>query len=235
MVGRKDILLHAASYKYFYDELMRKLDMTAMGWSLYPPSNKVWYDCAEPLLGRKVSYSKTGGGYGGRSETIDMGDPAVSEIIAAWAKFNYSRWGDMWFKTKDGRVPIDIEDSWGWLRDDINCRYRIGPLAIERFRDWLKAKYRTIENVNSAWKSNYTAFDEIDPEANQGKEGDNITTASPVYNKKELVFHDWSPAVEDWDRFRTELKMEIFRKTNEIIRKTVPNAEIAVGDEHLIS
>lgn len=231
IAGRKETLIHAASYKYFYDELMRKLDMTVMGWSLYPPSNEVWYECAKPLFKKEITYSKTGGGYGGRSETIDMGDPVVPEVIAAWARFNYSRWGDMWFQAKDGRIPIDIEGSWGWMRDDINCRYRIGPLAMERFRQWLKEKYRSIEKINDAWGSNYKNIGEIDPEENQGEEGDGLGTASPVYNKEEHIFHDWNQAVADWDEFRTRLRMDILGKATEIIRQTIPNAEIALRTE----
>ena len=229
--GRKEILWQAASYKYFYDVLVRQMDMKVMGWSLYPPSAKHWYDFAEILLGKKIAYSKTGSGYGGHSETVDMGDPAVPEVIATWAKFNYTRWGDYWFAAKDGRVPIDMEDSWGWMRDDINCRYRIGPLAIERFREWVRDKYGSIEKVNEVWGASYVSFDEIDPEKDQGEEGDGIGTAGPIYNRQDNVFHEWNAALEDFDVFRTELKMEILRKANELIREFIPKGEIELRCE----
>ena len=234
LVGRRNVELHSATYKYWYDVLVRKMNMKLMGWSLYPPSGKSWYDCAAPLLGRaKVTYSTSPSVYGsgvGAIPGVDMGDPIVPEVIAAWAKYNYGRWGDLWFHTKDGRTPVDIEDTWGWMRDDINLRYRNGPLALGKFRQWAKAKYETIEKANATWGSSYKSFAEIDPEANQGIEGEKISHG-PVYNKRENVFHDWSPAVEDWDAFRTELRMEIYRKATEIMRKTILGAEIELRTE----
>lgn len=230
IAGRKEVELHAACYKYWYDVLVPQTDMLMMGWSVYPPSGTSWYDNAAPLFGgRKLEYSVSSCVYG-FGPGVDMGDPIVPEVIAAWAKYNHARWGDRWFRTKDGRVPVDIEDTWGWMRDDINLRYRNGPLALQRFRDWVKAKYSTIENVNAAWGSSYKSFEEIDPEQDQGIEGDGMNHG-PVYNKREHPFHDWSPAVEDWDTFRAELRMEIYRKANEIMQKDIPGAELALRCE----
>lgn len=231
ITGRKGVELHSACYKYWYDVLVRKLGLKLMGWSLYPPSGRSWYDHAGPLLGREIKYSVGPHGYGFPANgSVDMGDPIVPEVIAAWTRYNYSRWGDLWFRTADGRVPIDVEDTWGWMRDDINVRYHVGPLAIQRFRDWCRAKYGEIGNANAAWGSSYASFDEIDPEANQGIEGDGLTHG-PVYNNKEHAFHDWSAAVEDWDTFRTELRMEILKKANRLIRKFIPSGELAVRSE----
>ncbi|MHB1459455.1 MAG: beta-galactosidase, partial [Armatimonadota bacterium] len=229
LTGRKGVELHSASYKYWYDVLMRKAGMKGVGWSLYPPTGSGWFDNAAPLLGKKPVYSLSKSAYGG-GDGVDVGDPLMPEVIAAWAKYNHARWGDYWFKTKDGRVPIEIEDSWGWMRDDINIRYVAGPLALERFRDWVKTKYGTIHKVNAAWGSGYSDFADINPEANQGVEGYG-SDSGPVYNKKDNPFHDWTPATEDWDVFRTELRMDIYRKANEILRKTIPGAELALRTE----
>jgi hypothetical protein len=227
--GRKGVELHSASYKYWYDVLMRKEGMKSLGWSLYPPQAIGWADVASVILGRKLEYSKsttTHGEFAG----VDVGDPIMPVVIAAWAIYNYNRWGDFWFRTTDGRMPIEIEDTWGWMRDDINNRYITGPLALQKFRDWVKEKYGTIDKVNDAWNSSYSNFGEIDPEANQGAEGDNMDFWL-VYNKKENVFHDWSPAIEDWDIFRTELRMDIYSKANEIIQKEIPGAELSLRTE----
>lgn len=230
IAGRKEVELHSACYKYFYDVLVPKMDLTLMGWSVYPPSGITWYIYGSPLFGgKKLEYSTSPDVYSFHPG-VDMGDPLVPEVIAAWAKYNDARWGDRWFRTKDGRVPVDIEDSWGWMRDDINLRYRNGPLVLQRFREWVKAKYGTIEKANEAWGSSYASFDEIDPEKDQGVEGDGLTHG-PVYNKPDHPFHDWSPAVEDWDVFRTELRMEIYRKANEIMRERIPGAELALRCE----
>ncbi|MEN6415228.1 MAG: beta-galactosidase [Armatimonadota bacterium] len=209
MIGRKWADLSSACYKYWYDALVRKVGMKLLGWSIYPPSSPSWYENVGPLLGKDISYTIIGGGYNNATECVDLGDPIVSEVIAAWAKYNYARWGDVWFQTKDGRIPVDVEDTWGWMRDDINDRYPLGPLALNRFRDWVKSRYGTIEKTNEAWGSDYKDFAGIDPQTDQ------------------KVFFDWNRANEDWDTFRTQLRMEIYRKADEIIRKTIPQAELS--------
>mgnify|MGYP005839608631 FL=1 len=230
ITGRQGVELHSACYKYFYDVLMRRVGLKCLGWSVYPPSGFSWYQHVGPLLGRNITYSTGGFGYGQTPTSVDMGDPVVPEVIAAWAIYNYSRWGDYWFVAKDGRIPIDIEDTWGWMRDDINLRYELGPLGLQRFRGWLRAKYGSIDGVNRAWSSTYASFDQIDPQAGHGIEGDGLPHG-PVYNNPQNVFHDWSPAVEDWDVFRTELRMDIYRRANEIIRQTIPGGELALRTE----
>jgi hypothetical protein len=227
--GHKRAGLLAGQYKYWYDVLMREAGMKTLGWSVYPPQGIQWYQHGASLIDHPFEVSRTVSSYGGAG--VDLGDPMVPEMIAAWAKFHHTRWGDLWFTTKDGRVPVDIEDTWGWLRDDINVRYSAGPLAIARFRAWVGAKYGTIGAVNEAWGSDFDGFDTIDPEADQGTEGDDIATHGPVYNIPEHPFHDWSPATEDWDRFRTELRMDIYERANALMRETIPGAELALRTE----
>jgi hypothetical protein len=231
MLGNTAYNPHAMSYKYFYDVLIPKLDMKLMGWSLYPPVNPFLFEVGKLLLDEDFEYSTTVKGYGGHLRTLDMGDPSVPRVIAAFTLFNYSRWGRHWYETKDGTVPIDLEDTWGWMRDDINVRYSLGPLAVAKFRDWLKEKYMTIERVNYAWGSDYDSFDEIDPEANQGVEGDGIDLGRLVFNRKDNVFTEWNAATEDWDVFRTILKMRIYSEANKLIRREIPKAEIALRSE----
>lgn len=229
--GSKDVNILAAQYKWYYDVLIRQSAMKLMGWSVYPPASTHWYYApAERLLKKPVRPELADSRYTAPDTLIDLGDPVVPEVIAAWALHNYRRWGDLWFKTRDGVIPIDIEDTWGWLRDDINIRYPLGNLGRQRFHDWLGQKYGTIEAVNQAWDSNYASFDEIDPQADQGSESNN-SELRPVYNVKENVFHDWNKAVEDWDRFRTWLRMDIYAKALAIIRKEVPGAQFDLRTE----
>jgi hypothetical protein len=220
----------SAQYKYWYDVLVRRVGMKLVGWSVYPPSSRRWYDHGKPLLAPgSPAPADAPVGYGD-STGMDMADPAVPEVVAAWVKYQHARWGDLWFRTADGRMPIDIEDTWGWMRDDINLRYRVGPLTLDRFRSWAKAKYGTIEAANRAWGSSYASFGAVDPQADQGVEGDGLPHG-PVYNKPDHPFRDWSPAVADWDVFRTELRMEFLRKTNALIRALLPGAELAIRTE----
>lgn len=226
--GRKEIELTSACYKYLYDVLMRKLNMKVLGWSLYPPSGTHWYTNAAPLLGKEINYMTVANAYSAGPPTlgVDMADPIVPEVIAAWVKYQYQRWGDTWFKTKDGRVPVDMEDTWGWLRDDINTRFTISPTGIKMFRKWVQKKYGAIEQVNILWHSKFKDFNDINPEANQG-----VEYGWPSYNKKELVFHEWTPAVEDWDQFRTEFRLSMIAATNAAIRRFLPTGELSPRTE----
>jgi hypothetical protein len=234
--GRKEVEMHSACYKYFYDVLVRKLNMKVLGWSVYPPSATQWYDNAQFLIGKKLDYNLADGGYQVSSNTksVDMGDPdVVAEMISAWILYQHSRWGDTWYKTRDGRIPIEIEDTWGWLRDDINVRYIVGPLGVEKFIKWVKEKYVTIEKVNEKWGSNYRDFSEISPQKGQGPEKilPGVEQPFPFYNNKKHIFHDWSPAIEDWDTFRTVLRLDIIKKVNNIICKKIPGAELVPRTE----
>lgn len=219
----------AECWKYFNDILMRKHGMKSMGWSVYPSTGKWQYDYAEPLFGQKLKYSTTWDGVDPANTTaqVDRGDPMLPEMVAAWVRYAYGRWGDFWFTTKDGRMPIEIEDSWGWMRDDINCRYVDGPLAMQKFRDWTKAKYGSIDAVNAAWGSKFTSFGEINPEDDYGTEDG----MKMVFDRMDRVFHDWSPAMADWDTFRTELRLDTIQKITELVRKTIPNADMSLRTE----
>lgn len=229
MQGSERIHLLSETYKFFYDVLAREEGMKCVGWSLYPPSSEQWVRHAERILGKELDVAPADAVYG-QHAGVDLGDPAIPEVIAAAARFNYERWGDLWFTTKDGRVPIDIEDTWGWMRDDINLRYTLGPKGVARFRAWVREKYGDITAVNAAWGSAYADFDAIDPQSDQGVEGDGMDHG-PVYNRPEHVFHDWSPATEDWDRFRTTLRLEIYREAQRIMREFLPGASLCLRTE----
>ncbi len=229
LTGRKTAEMHSMCYRYWYDVIVREMGFKLMGWSVYPPSGPGWYSTAEPLLGRPLSPSMATSTYGGHAG-VDMGDPAVPEMIAIWAIHQYRRWGDLWFQTRDGRIFVDIEDSWGWLRDDINVRYTSGPLACARFRDWLKTQYGSLTAVNTAWGTDYKDWSDILPEENHGVEGDGMTHG-PVWNNKDNPFHDWSKPTEDWDRFRTHLRNEIYRQANTRMQRVIPGAELSLRCE----
>ncbi|AQQ70927.1 hypothetical protein SMSP2_01291 [Limihaloglobus sulfuriphilus] len=227
--GRKGVEMHSACYKYFYDVLVRKLDMKVIGWSVYPPSAPHWYKHAENLLGKKIEFATVSSGYtsGPTSvQAVDMADPVVPEMIAAWVNYQYQRWGDTWFRSKDGRMPIDIEDTWGWMRDDINIRYGLGELGLKRMHQWLQNKYGNIAQLNRVWNSTYEDFADINP-----FEGQNMKNGGYTFDNRSLVFYDWNSATEDLDCFRTELRLEMYKKANEILQRTIPGAELAPRTE----
>jgi hypothetical protein len=158
--------IHAETFKYYYDVLAREFHIPVFGWGVFPAKTAhvigtggtYWQQQFDiPFIGPCCTYS-------GRRE-LDVAHPDFPKAYAGTILFNYKRWGDLWYRTADGDVLIDVEDSWGWLRDDINVRYTLGPLALERFTQWLQRKYGDIETLNAAWNTHYQRFDEIDPQA----------------------------------------------------------------------
>lgn len=56
----------------------------------------------------------------------------------------------------------------------INDRY--SPLAITRFRDWLKRRYVPIGRLNSSWQSKYASFDAVQPPKIEFQSGETGTS-----------------------------------------------------------
>jgi hypothetical protein len=148
---------------------------------------------------------------------------------AAVVRYNHALWGNNWYKTRDGRTIIDIEDTVGWMREGAQNRYMIGATGLVQFRDWCRKKYGTIEKLNRAWGSFFDNFEAINPEENQAM--------SPFghkweYHKKtDLVFYDWSPAMNDFDLFRSEVRATSYKQIVEILRKTIPGATLDLRTE----
>ena len=71
---------------------------------------------------------------------------------------------------------------WGWQLDNelshYDKQYSYSPAAAASFRNWLRAKYRTIDRLNedwgtSFWSMRYSSFDQI--EIRDGiNEGDDV-------------------------------------------------------------
>lgn len=228
--------IQAETFKYCYDVITPEAGIPLFGWGLFPPKTANTPALGSFFLGRKldVPFLEQAYTYSGRPE-VDAAHPDFAAAYAGAILFNYRRWGDQWYRTSDGDVLIDVEDSWGWLRDDINVRYLLGPHAIRRFQTWVKNHYGTIQQVNRFWRTNYRDFSEIDPQKDQGNEGQvfdtDLSAIRPVYNIKEHIFHDWSLPTEEWDFFRTELRCEIYEDILAEVRKVIPRAQLNVRTE----
>ncbi|MEN6581318.1 MAG: beta-galactosidase [Armatimonadota bacterium] len=211
------------AWKYFLD-CARKEGMVAEGWGAYPYDRSTIEAISNWITGKNIKMDVLPTGYGVISHT-DPNLPAAN--AAAWL-YQFSRWGDIYYQMERGDVPISVEDTRGWMRQDVNIRYPECERTIIAFRDWCKAKYGTIEAANAAWKSNYKSFDEVDPEANQVL---NASGQRWEYTDPKQVFHDWSPAIADWDIFRTELRVKNYKDTLDVVRKEIPQAKIILRTE----
>ena len=195
-----------------------------------------------PMLGHGIYNTQASYKFGNKllEQPLDLPKPRESdsshhhseEWVKTWAAvvlYQHQLWGDNWYRTADGKTIIDIEDTVGWMREGCQTRYKIGPKAIREFQQWCRKKYGTIENLNKAWTAWFSGFNEIDPEAEQA--------ASPFgheweYHKRtNVVFYDWSPAIEDFDIFRSEARATSYKQIIDILRKTIPGATFDLRTE----
>ena len=230
--------IQAETFKHYYDVIAPSFRLPVFGWGVFPPKTPQARGLGEFMLGgpSQVPFIQTDAKYNySHRPEMDVAHPDFPRLYAAAILFNYRHWGASWYKTADGDVPIDIEDSWGWLRDDVHVRYFMGELAIRRFREWLKAKYPTIDAVNRAWGTSYAGFDAIDPQKDQPHGvkvyDSDLSHMWPEYTDRKNPFHDWSPAVNDWDVFRTELRCDVYAAILAEVRKVIPKAQINLRTE----
>ena len=209
----------------YFNTMLKQWGMPMVGHGVYPVEQayKFGNKILEPPLKLNVEMTD---GYGAKH----LAYPEWSQTWAAVVLYHHKLWGDNWYKTKDGRTIIDIEDSTGWMREGLHIRYPVGPKNISDFQQWCRKKYETIENVNRAWSSSYKDFADINPEANQ-------TATKPwdhkweYHQKTNPVFYDWSPAINDFDTYLSEARCKRYKEVMDIVRKTIPGAVMDLRTE----
>ncbi len=212
------------AWKYFL-ECARKEGLLAEGWGSYPYDRSNIESIYNWISGKNEKLE----GFSTPSySAISHADPKLPVANAAAWLYQFSRWGDLYYQMERGDVPIGIEDTRGWMRQDVHVRHPVGDLTLQAFRNWVKNKYGTIEAVNSAWGTGYKSFEEINPEANQVK---NLFGHLWEYTDRTNPFHDWSPAVADWDAFRTELRVKNYSDTLAIVREQIPEVKFLLRTE----
>jgi len=212
------------AWKYFLD-CARRAGMHAEGWGSYPYDRSSIQQIASWITGKEIKMANfMTDGY----PAIDHCDPDLPAANAAAWLYQFHRWGDMYYQMPSGEVPIGIEDTRGWMRQDVNVRNPEGDLTLTAFRDWAKARYGSIETANSAWGSGYKSFDEVDPQADQVA---NIFGHRWEFTNAKNPFRDWSPAIADFDEFRTLVRVGNYRDTLDIVRKEIPTVKFLLRTE----
>ncbi|MHB1456703.1 MAG: beta-galactosidase [Armatimonadota bacterium] len=213
--------------KYALD-LSRQMGLAVEGIGSYPFNRYNVREISNWITGGNIAIESAS--VANREWNAAHADPNLPTATASMWLYQFHRWGDTYFQDSRGNVPITCEDTRGLLRQDINGRMYTGASTLAAFREWVERKYRSIEAANTAWGSAYKSFAEIDPEENQ--------TPSPYeswpflqYNKPGNVFCDWSAAMEDFDIFRTELRLKSYDETLKLVRKEIPQAVISMRTE----
>lgn len=215
------------AWKYVL-ELARRHDIRVEGWISYPFDRGTISNIAEWITGREYIMATVPSSYGDGADYISHCDPKLPEANAMAALYQFYRWGDLYYQTEQGDVPFGIEDTRGWLRDDVNTRFTIGTDTLKHFQNWLHKKYRTIEALNRAWDTGFEGFNRIDP---QDSAVLNRWGHKWEYTNRDAVFHDWNQAVTDFDIFRTEQRVQNYRDTLDHIRKVIPPATLLLRTE----
>ncbi len=151
--------------------------------------------------GRSLLQDQTGiplqsAGSGEASSMIDPLDLNFGTALSDWYDRVYADWGDVFYRTTDGKVPVVLSEETGlgvWTR-------RLGGFTtqdIEAFRQWLIVKYGSLQAVNDKWGTTYADLDEINPQFNM--------TAQIDYPDK---WKEGTNALLDLDLFRTEISVK---------------------------
>jgi len=112
----------------------------------------------------------------GNRQQFDWSDPKYRELARAMAEKLAERFGH-------------DPDVIGWQIDNEYASESYGPSTQEQFDDWLHAKYKTLDNLNSRWTTaywseTYQEWDQIPIEEKYGNPG-------LLLNWKEFVSDTW--------------------------------------------
>lgn len=115
----------------------------------------------------------------------------------------FKKWGSLFYRTTDDKIPVNLfEDSAEEVVDDTSRLKDLGETT--QFPNWLKEKYSEISSLNSSWKTSFKDFSEISP-------------------SNEQIFQEWSPALSDWDSYRSLVRMERWSQMAQEIRQQHKN------------
>ena len=198
---------------WFSLDVARALGLKLQGWITYPYESANSMNQANKLFG--TNFSSTGFG------SADLA--AANGMNAVW---QYQRWGDNYWIGGDDTVVLDVEDTRGWMRIDFNARFRMTESSKQYFRFFLMDMYGDIDTLNEEWGTNYTAFDEIDPE-----EGTKDDHGWASYKSENIVFSEWSRPLEVLDMFRTLERIQDYQRVLATAEEVLPTAKISLRTE----
>lgn len=107
-------------------------------------------------------------------------------------------------KDNDRVVFWKVHNEFGYHSGEV-FDYSEGSIA--KYRAWLQRKYKTIEALNQAWKTEWPSFEQLQPPRTKVRE----------------QLPNWL----DWRRFTCWNFADYFKSTGDLIRTVVPNAKVS--------
>lgn len=216
---------HAGDAMKYSLDVARREGMKLEAWGSYPFDRSSVAGLYKALTGNTVVMDEHPSDY---YRAVSHSDPNIARANAAIWLYQFHRWGDAYAQFESGCISFGTEDTRGWMREDVDVRMPIGDLSRKAFREWLAAKYQTIDALNTSWGTTYVGFEDIDPEAS-GKV--NLFAHRWEYRDAAKTFHDWNRPMADYDEFRTWLRIKNYRESLELIRQEVPQAAMLLRTE----
>jgi hypothetical protein len=122
------------------------------------------------------------------------------------------------------------------LRDELSTTisanpfdYDFNPVALARFRDWLKTQYSDVAALNAEWETHFNSWEEIKPFTtdqikNRMASGDAIPRGKPDWQQLQALKFDAAAAgrapthwnFSPWADFRTYMDLSLARTLNEL-------------------
>lgn len=153
-----------------------------------------------------------------RSPRVLWSDPAFPDAMGALVDWILEEYGDVLYRTADGRVPILIDDRfsmafWSGL-------YSLSSSEFAEFQSWLSVKYdNSIARLNKAWSTAYASFKDIKPPTtvNQQELREICAVDGPYagWGQAAIDLHDFRS--EFYLKHLAEIRMEIQRRHPEVL------------------
>lgn len=199
---------------WFSLDVARVIGMKLQGWIAYPYNTDGALNQANKLFGTNLV--ETG-----------FGSADLAQAHGLNTVWQYQRWGDNYWIGDTDTIILDVEDTRGWMRVDFNARYRIDASSKQYFRFFLMDLYgNDIDELNDDWGTEYTSFEEIDPEIGTA---DDHGWAS--YKVNGIVFEEWSRPLEVLDMFRTLERIQDYQRILKVAEEAMPTAKISLRTE----
>lgn len=202
---------------WFSVDVMRHLSLTLEGYITYPYMSRGNIAKAEWINKAAMDkFKETGAGE----------DEVLSYANAVKSAYQFNRWGDIYWLGGDGSVVLSLEDTRGWMRIDYNAREPMSAEQKKVFIEYVRELYGSISELNTAWGSDYTVFEEIDPEV-----GAAVDHGYFSFKDKSHIFGEWGRAISDLDEFRTLYRVKNYREMIEKCAEMMPNIRVDMRTE----